>query len=88
MAELADALVLGTSGVTRGGSTPSIRTTYHSNLPLGGICFEPELQSNARFKANLRVHGKPFFFALRCSYSGRAAKEGKALEKLHRKAST
>ena len=26
VAELADALVLGTSGVTRGGSTPSIRT--------------------------------------------------------------
>ena len=28
VAKLADALVLGTSGVTRGGSSPSIRTKY------------------------------------------------------------
>ena len=63
VAELADALVLGTSGVTRGGSTPSIRTMYHSNLPLGGTCLEPELRSNEWFRTNFRVHDKPFYFA-------------------------
>jgi len=36
---------------------------YHSNLPLGGTCLEPELRSNEWFRTNFRVHDKPFYFA-------------------------
>ncbi len=57
MAELVDALDLGSSAFGRGGSTPSIRTTYNPQLSLGVCCLTTvqllvQLKENASCKSS------------------------------------